>query len=176
MKARCQSWNRSRVFNSAAASAAAFTLIEVMLVIGILALVMAMAIPPIYRGMSKEPMRAAVTGVMDACTAARGAAILQGKTVAVVFHPQTHAFAAEGGSTSQKPGASLSGTISDTIGIEMLDINLLEYRDAEVGRVRFFPNGTCDEFTLILHSDKGEWIKMSLDPITGILTTGDVAR
>src|SRR5882762_922193 len=77
MKARCHRFGASP----------AFTLMEIMLVIGILAIVMAMAIPPIYRGMSKEPMRAAVSGVMDACTAARAAAILQGKTVGVVFHP-----------------------------------------------------------------------------------------
>jgi len=164
MKARCHMPRSAR----------AFTLIEIMLVIGILAIVMAMAIPPIYRGMSKEPMRQAVSGVMDACTAARGAAILEGKTVAVVFHPQTHTFAAEGGSVSQKPGASLSGQISDSIGIEMLDVNLLEYREAEVARVRFFPNGTCDEFTLILHSDKGEWRKLSMEPTTGIITMSDV--
>lgn len=151
-----------------------FTLIEIMLVIGILAIVMAMAIPPIYRGMSKEPMRQAVSGVMDACTAARAAAILEGKTVAVVFHPQDHTFAAESGSVSQKPGASLSGRISDSIGIEMLDVNLLEYRELDVARVRFFANGTCDEFTLILHSDKGEWRKLSMEPTTGIITMSDV--
>jgi len=152
----------------------AFTLIEIMLVVGILAIVMAMAIPPIYRGLSKEPMRQAITGVMDACTAARGAAIMEGKTVAVVFHPQQHTFAAEGGSVSAKPGASLSGRISDSIGIEMLDVNLTEFRDTDMAKVRFFANGTCDEFTLILHSDKGEWLKMTLEPTTGILTTGDV--
>jgi len=155
-------------------AAQAFTLIEVMLVIGILAIVMAMAIPPLYRGMSKEPMRQALVGVTDACVAARAAAILEGKTVAVVFHPQARTFAAEGGSVSQKPGASLSGTISESIGIEMLDVNLMEYREAEVARVRFFANGTADEFTLILHSDRGEWLKLSLDPITGILATSDV--
>ena len=29
----------------------------------------------------------------------------------------------------------------------MLDINLTEYKDADVARVRFYPNGTCDELT-----------------------------
>lgn len=152
----------------------AFTLIEIMLVVGILAIVLGMAVPPLYRGMSKEPMRQAVSGVMDACTAARSAAILEGKTVAVVFHPQTRTFAAESGSLSQKPGASSSGQISDSIGIEMLDVNMMEYREAEVARVRFFANGTCDEFTLILQSDKGEYRKLSMEPTTGIITISDL--
>ena len=159
---------------SAATRASAFTLMEIMLVIGILAIVMAMAIPPIYRGMSKEPMRQAVAGVMDACTSARAAAILQGKPTAVVFHPQERTYAAEGGTPGPKPGASLSGQISDSILIEMLDINLMDYREAQVGRVRFFANGTCDEFTLILHSDKGEYRRLELESTTGILSLKDL--
>jgi hypothetical protein len=31
------------------------------------------------------------------------------------------------------------GTVSEDILIEMLDINLLEYRESDVARVRFFP-------------------------------------
>lgn len=153
----------------AAGGAAAFTLMEIMLVIGILAIVMAMAIPPIYRGMSKEPMRQAVSGVMDACTAARGQAIMSGKTTAVVFKPQERSFAAEGGSISHKPGASLSGTFQDSILIEMLEINLTDCREVDVAKVRFFPNGTCDEFTIVLQSGKGEYRRLELEPTTGIL-------
>ena len=151
-----------------------FTLIEIMLVIGILAIVMAMAIPPIYRGMSKEPMRQAVSGVRDACTAARNAAILGGKRVCFSIRPLDHMFAAESGSVSDKPGASLSGRISDSISLEMVDVNMLEYRDRDVARVWFHPNGTCDEFTLILLSDKGEWRKLVLEPTTGIMTIHEV--
>ena len=44
-------------------------------------------------------------------------------------------------------GGIFSGRIGDNIQIEMLDVNLFEYKDAEVARVRFRPNGTCDEFT-----------------------------
>ena len=148
----------------------AFTLMEMMLVIGILAIVMAMSIPPIYRGMSKEPMRQAVSGVMDACTAARAQAILQGKTTAVVFHPQERTYAAEGGTPGARPGASLSGQFQDSILIEMLDVNLMDRREAEVAKVRFFPNGTSDEFTLILQSDKGEYRRLELESTTGILS------
>jgi hypothetical protein len=50
----------------------------------------------------------------------------------------------------------------------MLDVNLNEYKDAEEAEVRFYPNGTCDEMTLILVSDKNEWRKISLEITTGL--------
>ena len=156
-------------------SGAAFTLIEIMLVVAIFGLVLGMSIPSFVRAMHKEPMRKALSGVMDACNAARAQAILQGKTVSVVFHPLEGTFAAESSSVAGlKPGATTSGQIGDSVGIEMLDVNLIEFREAEVARVRFFPNGTCDEFTLILHSDRNEWRKLSVESTTGIVSVGNV--
>jgi len=53
---------------------------------------------------------------------------------------------------------------------------LTEYKDADTAKVRFFPNGTCDEMTLILHSDKGEWMKITLEITTGLTSVGPVTR
>jgi hypothetical protein len=39
--------------------------------------------------------------------------------------------------------------------------------------VRFYPNGTCDELTLILASDKGEWKKITTEVTTGIVTASE---
>ena len=60
--------------------------------------------------------------------------------------------------------------IPDDVRLEMLDVNLLEYSQSEWTRVRFFPNGTSDEMTVILHSDKGEFRKITLEPTTGLAT------
>jgi hypothetical protein len=49
----------------------------------------------------------------------------------------------------------------------MLDINLLEYKDADEARVRFFPNGTSDEMTLVLH-DGDQYRKITLEVTTGL--------
>ena len=38
---------------------------------------------------------------------------------------------------------------------------------ATEARVRFFSNGTSDELTLVLQSDKGEMRKITLEPMTG---------
>jgi hypothetical protein len=32
--------------------------------------------------------------------------------------------------------------------------------------VRFFPNGSCDEFTIVLQGARNEWRQMSLDVLT----------
>jgi hypothetical protein len=36
------------------------------------------------------------------------------------------------------------------VSVEGLGINLKDFTDMEVAPVRFFPNGTCDEMTLVL--------------------------
>ena len=152
----------------------AFTLIEIMLVIGILALVLAMSVPPIYRGMSKEPMRRTIVGLQDVFEAARAGAILTGQKTSVVFHPLEKTYSVEGGLTGGKPGAMTSGQIPETFGIEMIDVNMMDFRLAETARVRFFPDGTCDEFTLVVVSPRNEYRKISLEPMTGLYTVEDL--
>jgi hypothetical protein len=41
--------------------------------------------------------------------------------------------------------------------------------------VRFFPNGTCDELTLVLHSGD-EWQKITLEFATALASVGPVTR
>lgn len=160
-----------------ASSRGAFTLIEIMLVVAILGLVLGISVPSFVRAYHKEPMRKVLVGVMEACAAARAQAIIQGKTVSLVFQPHEGTFSVEGGTTAAaalKPGASTSGQIDESVAIEMLDVNLIEFREADVAQIRFFANGTCDEFTLILRSDRNEWRKLSVESTTGIVSVGDV--
>jgi prepilin-type N-terminal cleavage/methylation domain-containing protein len=166
------------------ASPGAFTLIEIMMVVAIIGLVMTMGVPSILRATRQEPMRKAVDDVMQICSHARAQAILHGVTMAVVFHPQSGQVALESaGPTddsaqtnvpagdSKPPDTSVSSLNSaqfaDSITLDMLDINLLEYKDADEARVRFFPNGTSDEMTLILHS-KDQYLKITLEVTTGL--------
>jgi hypothetical protein len=54
--------------------------------------------------------------------------------------------------------------------IELLDINKLghEFRDDDFARVRFFPNGTCDELALVLLGEGGERREITLEVTTGL--------
>ena len=155
----------------------AFTLIEIMLIIGLMTIVLAMGAPSFYQALKKEPMRKVLTGLQDAARDARSQAILQGKTVALVIRPQDRKYSVEGGGSSKEslpPGAVTSGDFPDSIGIEMVEVNLLSFLNLPEAHVRFFPNGTCDEFTMVVRSSEGEWKKITLESTTGIYTVGEV--
>jgi prepilin-type N-terminal cleavage/methylation domain-containing protein len=164
----------------------AFTLIEIMIVVAIMAIIMGMTVPFAYKALRKEGMGQAVSEVVEVCSHARARAIMGGQPTFVVFHPRDGTFEVRGGGAANSAHAApeesvrpdvqatlpansgLSGKLSEHVLIEMLDVNLTEYKDAEEATIRFNPNGTCDEFTLVLHSDKNEWRKISLEVTTGL--------
>ena len=71
--------------------------------------------------------------------------------------------ASEGGAD----GSLTSVTLPDGIQIEGIRLNFLDYTEDEIVRVRFYPNGTSDEFSLFLLSDKGERRQIFLEVVTG---------
>jgi prepilin-type N-terminal cleavage/methylation domain-containing protein len=160
-----------------------FTLIEIMLVVGILAIVMTMGLPAIYRMHQKEGLRQAVSDIVEVCSNARAQAILRGVTVELRIRPQEGTLDVSGAASqrsaeSMEPGSTaafapaprsgLSAHISDRLIIEMVDVNFIEYKDEEEARVRFHPNGTCDELTIVLRSEKNEFRKISLEVTTSL--------
>jgi prepilin-type N-terminal cleavage/methylation domain-containing protein len=170
-----------------------FTLIEIMVVVAIMGIVMTMSMPMVYKLWHKAPMIKAVRDVTEVLSRARAQAILQNSLAEVVFHPRDRTMQVSGpvapsqarhsdyddlGSIAlappPPPHSGMSATLDSSIIIEMLDVNLTEYKDADVVRARFYPNGTCDELTIILHSDKGEWYKIALEITTGLATVGPI--
>lgn len=166
----------------------AFTLIEVMIVVALLALVLATGIPSFVRARKGTEIRNAVRDVVEACSQARAYAILRGAPMEVVI-------VAEGGSirvqpivarearpaldaatsTRVEPNSNEEGTaaslfsarLADEIAIELLDVNFVDFMQFPEAHVVFFPNGTSDEFTIVLHW-RQEWRKISLESITAL--------
>jgi type II secretion system protein H len=177
---------QTRPASSVGSRRAAFTLIEIMVVVAIMGLILTMGIPSIYHLYKREGMRAAVNDFTDACSNARAQAILHGTPVELIFYPREKRYSFTGGGgpppssplsagdaefLGDKPAPPKSGgpgVFPEDITLEMLDINLSEYRESDWARVRFFPNGTCDEMTVVLRSDKNEWRKISLEVTTGL--------
>ena len=164
-------------------------MIELMVVVAIMGVILLAGIPSLYKLLQKEGLRKVTSDVVEVCGKARAQAILRGSPVDLVFHPlERHvdiggsaaspAAGGEGFAVAEKPsvqpGAGQSAQIPDDIAIEMLDINLWEYKESEVARVRFYPNGRCDEMTLVLRSNKGEWKKISLEVTTGLASIDEV--
>lgn len=162
-----------------------------MIVVCIMGIVMTMGVPLVYKAWHKAPMTKAVLGIEEVCSHARALAILQGHEVDVIFHPREGRLevgASSAPSTSQGPtasaqpvsappklsvapsGAGLSTQLPDKVLIELMDINKLphEFRDDDLARVRFFPNGTCDELTLVLVDSQNQRREITLEVTTGL--------
>jgi prepilin-type N-terminal cleavage/methylation domain-containing protein len=157
----------------------AFTLIEIMIVVAIMAIMMTMSVPIVYKLWHKAPMQTAVREIVEVCSHARARAILQGKVTEVVFHPKENRLEVAGAvspasasgddSGSSVPASGLSAQLPSQVIIELLDINMsgVEYRDADEARVRFFPNGVCDEMRMILFDGRNR-MGIELEVTTGL--------
>lgn len=156
-----------------------FTLIEVMIVVAILGVTMAVSLPAINNLRKHAPMTQTLKELREVCSHARARAIFNGNMTQVAFRPQEGTFSIGGGGGARQgakagKASTTSGTIHESLSLEMLDINLMEFKDEPLAVVNFYPNGTCDELTIILHSEENEWRKLSLEVTTGLTTVGPV--
>jgi len=136
-----------------------FTLIEIMVVVAILGMTLAFGVPSFIKTMKAEGMRKAQMDLMEACRDARRTAILTAQPAYLVFHPTEGTF--------EVPGQFQAAFPQDIV-IDILGVNFLQMEHADVARVRFNPNGTSDEFTIVVHGTDGSMIKLSLEPITAL--------
>jgi len=158
---------------------AAFTLIEIMMVIGLIAITFAVGIPTFAKAHNQRPMRVATENLMEILHTARAQAIIRGVTVELRIDPQEYTFTVSATGQSTELVRRVDGASADTrrglfsaqlppeIGIELLDINFVPYRDEESAVLKFFSNGTSQEFSIVIRSLRGEYRRVFVDPITG---------
>lgn len=185
----------TRLFGSALNSArrratAAFTLFEIMIVVGIMMLVAAIGLPAMVRTLSKEGMRKAVSDIMEGCSHARAMAILRatpmelvirGHDGSITIQPAQARSRDEADGTGpisslsnlqepepKSPMPSFTGHLPDEIAVQMLDVNFHNLMEMDEARIKFHPNGTSDEFTIVLQGPDGEIRKISLEVMTSL--------
>ncbi len=166
----------------------AFTLLELMVVVAIMGIILVMGIPAIREATHREALTQATRDITEGCKDARARAILSGKPAELRISPKDGhievgdasyaatdtppdagvAVAADDTAGNVRKPAAYSAQLSDQIGIEMLDINFVESKDDEIARVRFYSNGTSDEFFMVLKSDSGERRQITLEVVTAL--------
>ncbi len=153
-----------------------FTLIEMMIVLAMAALFMAIGVPQFMRSLNKEGFRKATSDLMEGFSTARAKAILSGGTAELVIRPKDMSISVTGGGVSEEnrekgpkiESPSFSAQMPTGVYWEILGVNNVELQEEEEVRVRFFPNGTCDEFDAVFRGPNGEMRRVTLEVITGI--------
>jgi prepilin-type N-terminal cleavage/methylation domain-containing protein len=139
----------------------AFTLFEIMIVIAIIGVVATIGMPSIVQGLKKEGMRKATSDIIEACSHARAAAIYSGQEAQLIIAPEKGTFSVN--------GASFSSTLPENVHIEFMGVDFIpDMQEWEEVRVRFFPNGTSSEFSILIRSDESELRKITLDVVTAL--------
>lgn len=190
--------SRHKRSGGAICSSRAFTMLELMIVVAIMGIILAMATPSIRSAFHKEAFIQGLNDILDACDFARKEAIIHDTVMEMRIYPQTGRIevgavprdtsidaGSPGSSPSSAPNAdtppppvihSYSAQLSERISIEMLDVNFAEYKEADLARVRFYPNATSYEFTMVIRSDAGEYRKITLEEVTALATATSELR
>jgi hypothetical protein len=131
-------------------------------------------------------MRQAVSDVVEGLGQARAQSILRGVPVEFVLsgegemqvvparererEPQSGnpRLAEEGEPTETRLGPAFTARLHEDIAVTLLELNFRSQMETTAARVRFHPNGTSDDFTIVL--EKGmEMRRIWLDPITALV-------
>ncbi|MGE3311368.1 MAG: Tfp pilus assembly protein FimT/FimU [Limisphaerales bacterium] len=188
-----------------------FTLLEVMIVVGIAALILAISVPFVQRTFKRDAVYKAVHVVEDAILNARATAIFNNSATDLVIRPEDRSLSVRAnvapppasslmnqnrglnpggdtwdgdpdgrGPTPEQRGRArdfsrhapkpFSGSLEDDVTIELLDVNFQEFKDREEAHVRFHPNGTSDEFTIVMKIGATAVRKITLDVVTALPT------
>jgi len=167
----------------------AFTLLELLVVVAIMAIVMTISVPFVRTAVDGgKGMTRAVKDIQEACSHARAMAILQQTTTELIIRPGDGVFEVgrSGSGTSPgylqherttsedeyrpaaKTGGGFSAKLPAGIVIEGLGVNGEDWTLDSVARVRFYPNGTSDEMSVVLLSDQNERRNLWLEVVTGL--------
>ncbi len=164
-----------------------FTLIEIMIVVGIMGIVVAAGIPMVWRALSKNDLARAVHDITEGCKLARERAILRGTPYDFIITVDRQFNVGAAPMPEKKTGSAAeligkTGETGSTIAefprklgetIELVDlfVNNIEIgaTDVDEVRVRFYPNGTSDEFFVATKAANGEQRLLKTDLVTGLL-------
>jgi prepilin-type N-terminal cleavage/methylation domain-containing protein len=161
----------------------AFTLLEIMIVVGIMGIVLTMGVPLVWKVFHRSAMNKAIWEMQELCRNARARAILQGVQTQLVLHGSGGITIEGGAGSAPAAPAATTGVLSpaspsgdaptsthlpEGVAIFKFLVGGVDCMQLESARVRFFPNGTCDDFVMQLVSDHAERVEISLEVTTSL--------
>lgn len=169
-----------------------FTLIEMMVVVTLIGLTLALAIPAL-REVRRSPIAQATKDLLDAFQEARSRAILGDRSMQLVLRDGGGELAVEPAPTGvlgatngvspnrfdpNFPGEGVepvwSRRLPDDVAFRSIVVNGRSYMDALATAVRFHPNGTCDQFIAEIQWQRREARLIQLEILTGLPTVEEV--
>ncbi len=163
----------------------AFTLVELLVAVAIGLIILGLAVPAL-REARRPPITQATKDFLEACQHARARAIMEGRTVqlairgagreiAVEEAPDGILGAANGVSpishkdaSYQGPAPSFHRQFPEEILYESIDVNTVSFLQSDATAVRFYPNGTSDQFAAVITWNRTEPRLITIDMMTGL--------
>ena len=151
----------------------AFTLLEVMIVVGIMAMIMAISLPALRYAGKKEPLDMAVEMITDLTDKARADAIIDRRKQLVVINLESaeKGLAIFGLPEVQRQLAGDGQLIEIHMEPQILGTNRfpdsVSFTPPKVLEIWFRPDGTCDGADMIL-SESGRVYRLFLEPSTSL--------
>jgi general secretion pathway protein H len=145
---------------------AGFTFLEILLVIGIIAVAATLVAPAIDSGMRAREVRSAVRGVAATLKTMQSDAVISGKVQHLVIDPQENQLRVEDRDASYTLGQST----------QMTRVRGGEVGPAGLVRVNFYPNGSTSGVDDVIDdrdSPGDQGFLVSLDPLIGVVTIED---
>ncbi len=169
---------------------AAFTLIEILLVVAISLIAAGIAVPALMRTLRGERLRAAARAVATSHRLARATAALRAEEVELRLEPAARRGAvlrraasptpaaantdapeipAPNGSASPPPGAAIEAFREWTDDVRLLKIEVEDaaFEDGETRSIRYAPGGRCVNYTAHFEDARGDRAVVRVDAVTG---------
>jgi prepilin-type N-terminal cleavage/methylation domain-containing protein len=170
----------------------AFTLVELLVAIAIGLIILGLAVPTLRKAI-RPPLAQATRDFLDACIQARSRAIMESRAMQIVIRdgggeitvepaPEGVTGATNGVSAvsylrrmeGDGPEPYFARRFADGVAFEAISVNQRNFMDAPAAAVRFFPNGTADQFDGVMSWHRGEARRLTVEVMTGIADVENV--
>jgi general secretion pathway protein H len=142
---------------------AGFSLLEMILVLAIAGMIAAVVIPSLPGALESARLRGSAGEVRATFILARTLAVSEARNRSVAFDLPRGEFGVE--------GDARKGILPE--GIRMTAVRLGDAAEERgIVRIRFYPDGSADEAVVALSSSGGGGLRVSVDPLTGMVSEG----